>query len=109
MRPSCGKADPQRGENCCCSAAAAAAAAAAWAALGAGEAFETGDPGFDPFKGGDIGEDADEATIYGSLLVGVSQLLGVLTAPLIGSRVGMKKIFIGGQLLQCVLDGLHEN
>ena len=43
-----------------------------------------------------FGEDNDQATVYGSVMVGVIQLLGVLTAPLIGSRVGMKKIFVVG-------------
>ena len=43
-----------------------------------------------------FGEDDTSATVYGSMMVGVIQLLGVLTAPLIGSRVGMKKIFVVG-------------
>ena len=32
----------------------------------------------------------------GSVLVGVAQILGVMLAPAIGSRVGMKKIFVIG-------------
>ena len=37
-----------------------------------------------------------EGAVIGSILVGVAQIFGVMLAPAIGSRVGMKKIFVIG-------------
>ena len=55
-----------------------------------------------------FGKENTSATVYGSIMVGVTQLLGVLTAPVIGSRLGMKKIFVIGHFIQCVLFGLSS-
>ena len=43
-----------------------------------------------------FGAENPSATVYGSVMVGVAQLLGVLFAPLVGSKMGMKRIFVVG-------------
>jgi len=50
--------------------------------------------------------DGDQSAVIGSVLVGVAQIFGVMLAPAIGSRVGMKKIFVAGQFAQSVGFGL---
>ena len=49
---------------------------------------------------------SESAAVKGSICVGVAEIVGVLIAPLIGSRMGMKRIFVLGQFLQCILFGL---
>lgn len=35
----------------------------------------------------------------GTVLVGIANLVGVMLAPIVGSYLGMRTIFIGGQLM----------